>query len=429
MIAGFSGHLIAEQFLEQQIGRISPLTRLPGFDVEFRKCRERQQLLGPASSVRTLLESAAVPIAHLLGFRIVADIEFLENAAAATLRSDNVVVALVVTRWGERFDAWWRTAVVEAGHRGASWCLLFNGSHIRLLNAVRVFSRRFVEFDLDCAADDDKTLAALRMLIAADALASNTTRAGLSVDAFVDHSERYASDVCLSLRSGVLEASEHVLRALAARPHAQPVTDVFEQALTIVYRMLFLFFAEGRSLVPSWHPLYRGSYSLERLSEQAIGRTPVGLWDGLRAVSRLAYAGCRAGDLRVTPFNGRLFAPSKTPLAERRDLDDEAARRSLIALSTRPAADGEGRVRIAYRDLGVEQLGAVYETLLDYVPRIERVRLPGTHHSQALVSLHAGSGVRKATGYFLYTAADRDISGSKLFSRLCEMQRQTRFST
>src|SRR5262249_545744 len=119
-----------------------------------------------------------------------------------------------------------------------------------------------------------------------------------------------------------------------------------------------------------------------------------------RAVARLAHAGCRAGDLRVTPFNGRLFAPSQTPLAERRDLDDEAAKRSLVALSTRPAADGEGRERIAYRDLGVEQLGAVSETLLDYVPKVQHTRTPGASRTQTLVSLETGSGVRKATGTF-----------------------------
>src|SRR5205823_12962015 len=95
-----------------------------------------------------------------------------------------------------------------------------------------------------------------------------------------------------------------------------------------------------------------------------------GLWDSLRAIARLAHAGCRAGDLRVTAFNGRLFAPGRTPLAERRNLDDEAARRAVLALSTRPASDRAGRERIAYRDLGVEQLGAVYETLLDYRPAV-----------------------------------------------------------
>ena len=94
----------------------------------------------------------------------------------------------------------------------------------------------------------------------------------------------------------------------------------------------------------------------------------------------------------MTPFNGRLFAPARTPLAERRDLDDEAARRAVLALSTRPAPDRAGRERIAYRDLGVEQLGAVYETLLDYEPHVgRRATRSGSE---------CGSGLRKATGTF-----------------------------
>ena len=192
--------------------------------------------------------------------------------------------------------------------------------------------------------------------------------------------------------------------------------------------MLFLLFAEARGLVPLWHPVYRDSYSIDSLRAAAEQpQAAAGLWDTLRAIARLAHAGCRAGDLRVTPFNGRLFAPSRTPLADRRDLDDEAARRAVLALSTRPAPDRAGRERIAYRDLGVEQLGAVYETLLDYEPRIERdssASVPAQRRkapsrgsgrglsgarpprhtargaSLSRVSLVRGSGVRKATGSF-----------------------------
>src|SRR5262249_49968320 len=166
-----------------------------------------------------------------------------------------------------------------------------------------------------------------------------------------------------------------------------------EQALTIVYRVLFLLFAEARALVPLWHPVYRASYSIESLRDTAE-RSPhaPGLWDALRAIGRLAHAGCHAGDLRVTPFNGRLFSPSRTPLAERRDLDDRAASHAIVALSTRPAPDRAGRERIVYRDLGVEQLGAVYETLLDYRPQLAK--------SGLTVTLEAGSGIRKSTGTF-----------------------------
>ena len=155
--------------------------------------------------------------------------------------------------------------------------------------------------------------------------------------------------------------------------------------------------------MPLWHPVYRESYSLEGLRDAAeqIAAEP-GLWDALRAIARLAHAGCRAGDLRVTPFNGRLFAPARTPLAERRDLDDGAARRAIVALSTRPAPDGAGRERIAYRDLGVEQLGAVYETLLDYEPRVET----GDGRRRALERR-----VRRPQGdrHVLHAAADRRL--------------------
>ena len=209
-----------------------------------------------------------------------------------------------------------------------------------------------------------------------------------------------AGGVCRSLKVGVLAASTDVLSALTGPTPRTAVSldDAFEQALTIVYRILFLLFAEARALVPVWHPVYRESYSLDGL--RAAAERPhgaLGLWDALRAISRLAHAGCRAGDLRVTPFNGRLFSPARTPLAERTHLDDEAARRAILALSTRLSADRGGRERIAYRDLGVEQLGAVYETLLDYKPEV----IPGARSIRGgRVELRAGSGTRKATGTF-----------------------------
>jgi hypothetical protein len=89
------------------------------------------------------------------------------------------------------------------------------------------------------------------------------------------------------------------------------------------------------------------------------------LWETLQAIARLAHRGCRAGALRVAPFNGHLFSPADAPLADSVHLDDRPVQRALLALTTRRGSDG--RERIAYADLGVEQLGAVYEHILDYV--------------------------------------------------------------
>ena len=388
MLPGIEGHLLSGAFVEQQVSGGFDAAAEGGARRELAAWRNRGAMLGPSSTPRALLQSAP-PLFAALGFDPAEQIELTEPAISATLRSGNRTVALIVTPWGEARDPLWRLAITQAARRGASWALIFNGLHLRIVDAGRLYARRHLEIDLDLAIDQPRTFEALVQLFGAPALAAGPEDPR-SLHALVAASDRHAAGVCRSLRDGVLAASAEVLRALLAHKVVD-LENSFEQALTVVYRMLFLLFAEARALVPLWHPIYRESYSLEGLRD-AAEQSPhaPGFWDALRAIARLAHAGCRAGDLQVTPFNGRLFAPARTPLAERRDLDEDAARRAIVALSTRPSADRAGRERIAYRDLGVEQLGAVYETLLDYEPRVDR----------RSISLQPGSGVRKATGTF-----------------------------
>jgi Eco57I restriction-modification methylase len=405
MLAGVSGHLVSTAFLEGRVRQAGVAPPVESVRRELSAWRSRCTF-GPASSVRALLDAGAVPLFAILGFDPPGDVEPNGRLIAATLRGNGRTVALLIAQWGERFDPIWRVAIAEAARRSAAWSVVFDGQRLRVIDAARLYARRFVEFDLDLALDYSACLAALWQIVSAPALTADSADAH-SLHELVRSSDRHASGVCRSLRDGVVSASSDVLAALIARrgPRLPAGPDSFEQALTIVYRILFLLFAEARALVPLWHPIYRDSYSVEALREIAerTDRTP-GFWDTLRAMARLAHAGCRAGDLRVTPFNGRLFAPARTPLAERRDLDDDAARTAVLALSSRPAPDRAGRERIEYRDLGVEQLGAVYETLLDYQPRINRApstpSARGRTHLRAVVTLEAGSGLRKATGTF-----------------------------
>jgi hypothetical protein len=436
MLPGCDGHLLSAAFLERQLADLAEGAWL---DQRRRLAEWRgvTRMLGPALTPAAMLQTAVAPLVEVLGFDAPQRIERLESVVAATLGAGPTPVAIVVTSWAEPLDPLWRLAVTQAVQRAASWCLLFDGLRLRLIDASRLYARRHVEFDLDLVVEHPIAFAAFWRIFSATALTAEPGDPS-SLHALVAASDRHAAGVCQSLRDGVLEASAHVLRALlvngrrsrrsadlsrrsAAGAKAEGAEAGFEQALTIVYRMLFLLFAEARSLVPLWHLVYRDSYSLEALrdlaespafAQQPGGELPpppsigsfgfggtgrrgrpqaaAGFWDALRAIGRLAHAGCHAGDLRVTPFNGRLFSPARTPLAERRDLDNEAARQAVRALSSRPAADRAGRERIAYRDLGVEQLGAVYETLLDYEPR----------GNGEAVRLECGSGIRKATGTF-----------------------------
>ena len=73
---------------------------------------------------------------------------------------------------------------------------------------------------------------------------------------------------------------------------------------------------------------------------------PPGLWESLQAIARLAHRGCRAGTLRVPPFNGRLFSPAHAPLAESAALDDGAVREALLALTTRAGTRRQAAHRV-----------------------------------------------------------------------------------
>jgi hypothetical protein len=116
---------------------------------------------------------------------------------------------------------------------------------------------------------------------------------------------------------------ELLLSTFGKRARRSPGHLLLDQSLTVVYRILFLLFAEARGLVPVWHPVYRDRYTIDSIvSTLLAGRRYRGVWSAVNAISRLAYNGCIAGELKVTAFNGRLFSPSATATLGRTRIDD-----------------------------------------------------------------------------------------------------------
>ena len=205
--------------------------------------------------------------------------------------------------------------------------------------------------------------------------------------------------------------------SLSSRAHAG--AGDFSEALTIVYRVLFLLFAESRALVPQQHPRYGPGYSVTSLCRDALSGNPdaPSAWDGLAAITRLSRLGCDSEHLIVRPFNGRLFARSAAPALEsgrrtrratRRARErDEALARAMVALGTRPGPGG--REEIAYADLGVEQLGAVYERVLDLDP--DALDLIARAGSRSGPSTRAAQCSAEGDGHVLHAAAARRVRG------------------
>ena len=322
-----------------------------------------ERTIGPASSARAIADIVVLPLLRLLGFEATA------RPAAAGLHvldagARGLTLPVVVAPYGEPLDRVWRSVVLDGVRSDARWGLCCNGIALRIVDSARTWSRHFLEFDLAQLSSDDVARTLLWSVVRAEALAARPP----VLDVAVDLSARHGISLCQGLGRGVLEALDDIMTALGCGHPRSSQSALFDRSLTVVYRILFLLFAEARGLVPMWHPVYREHYSIEAIVQAlAGGRRYRGIWQAVQAISRLAHAGCSAGELKVTAFNGRLFASSPGDALERVRIPDEAMAHAMLAVST-TTMTGRGRERIAYRDLDVEQLGAVYEQVLERQP-------------------------------------------------------------
>lgn len=329
--------------------------------------------LGPASTARQIFDLQLAPLMQALGLELTILRSGPSEVVASVGRGTNRAATLAAAGWGADLRRL-RNRVVRDGPR-ARWWIGGNGPTARVMDASRAYTRRALDIDLLRIEDDDRSLRVVRQLFDADGAVPLTTLA-----AIVAASDRHCAAVGRSLQEGVQHALARLTEGFSRGRRTPAAETAFGDALTVVYRILFLLFAEARGLVPQWHPVYRDSYTIESLRPVAESRRPpVGLWQSLQAIARLAHRGCTAGSLRVVPFNGRLFAPAAAKLADSFVLDDRVARDVLLAVTTRPGRDR--RERISYLDLGVEQLGAVYERVLDFTPGEPRRRPTGTFYT------------------------------------------------
>ncbi|MGH9220835.1 MAG: Eco57I restriction-modification methylase domain-containing protein [Vicinamibacterales bacterium] len=352
VIAGLSGELVSQAYAEQELLPSTSTDTLHVFERQLlRWWRGVSRTLGPTSSARAVLDIALGPLLSLLGHSRPVMSPHPHGLSGKLEGSGIGVLALP---WSVPIRTAYRGTRQVGLAASAEWAIACNGQALGIVDCTRPWTRARVEFDFDRLLATSKGIAMLWLL--ANAAAALRTH--------VAASDAHTSRVCGALGDGVLEALPRLAAALAPQ-RPRPSLD---QALTLIYRILFLLFAEARGMVPIWHQLYRDAYSLEMLTRKAGDPHARGLWPALQAISRLAHAGCKAADLEVTPFNGRLFSPRHAPLVEqRRRVDEGVIREVLLKLATEPTR--QGRRRISYHDLGVEQLGSVYERVLEHEHR------------------------------------------------------------
>ncbi|RUQ39565.1 MAG: SAM-dependent DNA methyltransferase [Candidatus Competibacteraceae bacterium] len=153
----------------------------------------------------------------------------------------------------------------------------------------------------------------------------------------------------------------------------------FQQLLRLIYRLIFVFSVEERGLL---HPkddskaaqaarrAYTEGYALARLRELCLKRRARNRFDDHWQALRIVFKGLSEGEPRLAlPALGGLFATSQCPALDAASLDNAHL---LAAMQNLRWASHKGILApVDYRNMGPEELGSVYESLLELVPEID----------------------------------------------------------
>lgn len=227
-----------------------------------------------------------------------------------------------------------------------------------------------------------------------------------SLESLLDESLKHHEEVTYTLGEQVRRAVEVLVQCLDKadadrnRELLRDVkpTELYEAGLTVMMRLVFLLCAEERGLLLLGDSIYDRCYAVStlrgQLAEEADRHGPEVLdrrhdaWARLLAVFRAVYGGIEHESLRMPALGGSLFDPDRFPFLEGRAKgthwrENSAAplpidnRTVLLLLNSLQILEQScGALLLSYRALDVEQIGHVYEGLLEHtVARVPRVTL------------------------------------------------------
>ena len=437
------GHLFTEYFLNGGIRATSEWRNLgvsPDAFALFRDgVRERYEALsGTANPNEAVTEQELIrPVLELLGWAdylpqqgtaqgedipdhlLFVDADSKARAAAQGRPEDRFSDALVVEeskRFGLALDARdadspnrWRTphgqilrylSTAESKTDGdLHWGFLTNGEVWRLYDyRKRPRATGYYEADLGemLESGDDDRLRVFYLLFRRDSFVLRDGAVTTFLDTALAEGRRYEEQVAQDLSSVVFEKVFPQLVGALADASGAPLADVRHAALIFLYRLLFVLYAEDRGLLPVNDTRY-DDYGLrkrvrddiaERMGKQDVfAAAATSYYDHLATLCRIIDRGEES--IGLPPYNGGLFTEDAAPLLASVRLSDADMAPIMYDLSH---AESNGQRRfVNYRDMSVQQLGSIYERLLEREPVRDEL---------GIISVRPNSYARKDSGSF-----------------------------
>ena len=272
--------------------------------------------------------------------------------------------------------------------------LVTDGGRWTLVHARAGETVGYATWHADLWLEERDTLRAFRTLLGVERFFA--VDEGATLEALLVASAQAQQEVTDALGGQVRHAIELLVDALerADRDTGHRLLagvanqELYEAAVTVMMRLVFCFFAEERGLLPAGDPLYAEAYAASTLRERLQAEADaggeelldrrVGAWPRLLALARALHGGIEHDALRLPAYGGALFDPDRFAFLEGRSagstwretpatplpVSDRTVLHVLDALQLLRV--GGERQRLSYRSLDVEQVGHVYEGLLDH---------------------------------------------------------------
>jgi len=325
------------------------------------------------------------------------------------------------------------------------WVMLISDRQLVLIDRYKWSQNRMLRFDFEeiLGRRDDLTLKATAVLLHCDSLVNENGESQL--DKLEENSHKHAFGVSEDLKYALREAIEllgnEAAQQLLAREDvsftgksALDANELSRECLRYMYRVLFLLYIEARpelNYVPHQVEAWRTGYSLDALRDLELvkltteeSRKGTFFHQSLSRLFTLIHKGYQPSKQRelgeeiensddeikseklsfsLQGLDSHLFDPSRTAMLNKVAFTNETLQTIIQAMSlTRKQKGKRGRGRVSYAQLGINQLGAVYEALLSY-----RGFFASTDLYEVTEASKKGSPDDLETGYFV-TAAQID---------------------
>jgi hypothetical protein len=286
------------------------------------------------------------------------------------------------------------------GADGVRLGLLTNGEQWMLVHAPRGETAGYATWQAELWLEEPITLRGFRSLLGVRRLFGVPD--GETLEALYSASANDQQEVTDRLGLQVRRAVEILFQAIDCidQDRNRKLLEGFDEkqlysaALTVMMRLVFLLYAEEQRLLPIEDPFYAQHYAAstlleqlqddeDRLGEQVLERRHAA-WNRLLATFRAVHGGIEHESLRLPAYGGGLFDPDHYPFLEGRGIGSKWREvsaqplrisdstvldllRSIQFLEVQGLSGGGAEAQhLSFKALGVEQIGHVYESLLDH---------------------------------------------------------------